>query len=352
MSSDRLIAWFRRARRELPWRVEPRDPYRVLVSELMLQQTQVERVVPRYEAFVERYPDLETLATADEEHVLEAWSGLGYYRRARLLHRLAREVTADGGQLPRSASELERLPGIGPYTAAALASLAFGEAAPVLDGNVLRVASRVLALEGDPRTASGRRRILSWVATLMRDRPPGEVNEALMELGSTVCRTTAPACDRCPLAAACAARMEGDPEAYPPARRTRIAEDHRWVAACVIDREGRWLLRRVADGPILRGLWLPPFGDLANGTAAVEQARRMAGIPTGGAAVAATVDHGITHRRIRVVPVRLELGGTPAASPDERWWAPGTPPPATSSLLAKLVEAVVAPRLPLIDDAE
>jgi len=352
MPSDRLLAWFRGACRELPWRTRPRDPYRVLVSELMLQQTQVERVVPRFEAFVERFPDLDTLAAADEESVLEMWSGLGYYRRARLLHRLAREVSVAGGRLPESASELERLPGIGLYTAAAVASLAFGEAVPVLDGNVLRVASRVLALDGDPRTASGRRRILSWVAALMRDQPPGEVNEALMELGATVCRTTKPACDWCPLSDGCAAREEGDPERYPPARRTRTPEDHRWVAACVIDREGRWLLRRVADGPILRGLWMPPFCSLANDGTAVEQARRMAGFPTGEATVAATVDHGITHRRIRVVPVRLEFGGTPATAPDERWWSPGTRAPATSSLLAKLVEAVAAPRLPLIDDAE
>ncbi len=345
MSSRRLLEWFRGARRELPWRYEPRDPYRVLVSELMLQQTQVERVIPRFEAFVDRYPDLEALAAADEERVLEMWSGLGYYRRARLLHHLAREVAAAGGDLPRSAAELERLPGIGPYTAAAVASLAFGEAAPVLDGNVLRVASRVLALDGDPRTARGRRRILDWVSDLMRGQPPGEVNEALMELGATVCRPAGPACHRCPLAAACAARAEGRPEAYPPARRTRSVEDHRWVAACVVDPEGRWLLRRVAEGPILRGLWLPPLGDLEDGVDPVERARGLAGVPTGSAEVGATVDHGVTHRRIRVVPVRLEALGRPAPSRDHRWWGPGSELPATSSLLAKVVEAVSAPRL-------
>ncbi len=352
MSSQRLLAWFRGARRALPWRCEPRDPYRVLVSELMLQQTQVERVVPKFEAFVDRYPDLATLAAADEERVLEMWSGLGYYRRARLLHRLARQVTTEGGELPRTAADLERLPGVGPYTAAAVASLAFGESAPVLDGNVLRVASRVLALDGDPRAAAGRRRILDWVADLMRDQPPGEVNEALMELGATLCRPAAPSCVRCPLAATCAARAQGRPEAYPPARRTRAVEDHRWVAACVVDPDGRWLLRRVSEGPVLRGLWLPPLGDLDDGADPVERARGLAGDPTGAAAVGATVDHGITHRRIRVVPVRLEALGRHAPSRDHRWWRPGTELPATSSLLAKLVEAVSAPWLPSSHDDE
>jgi len=352
MSSQRLVAWFRGARRELPWRREPRDPYHVLVSELMLQQTQVERVVPRFEAFVDRYPDLAALAAADEERVLEMWSGLGYYRRARLLHRLARQVMGGGGELPRTAAGLERLPGVGSYTAAAVASLAFGEAAPVLDGNVLRVASRVLALDGDPRSARGRRRILDWAADLMRGQPPGEVNEALMELGATLCRPAAPVCDRCPLTAACAARAQGRPEAYPPPRRTRAVEDHRWVAACVVDHDGRWLLRRVSEGPILRGLWLPPLGDLEDGADPVERARRLAGVATGGAAVGATVDHGITHRRIRVVPVRLDVVGRPAPFRGHRWWRPGTELPATSSLLAKCVEAVSAPRLPFTNGDE
>ena len=198
--AGRLLAWQSAATPgPCPGAGEPRDPYRVLVSELMLQQTQVDRVTDRFETFVAAYPDLATLAGATEDEVLAAWSGLGYYRRARLLHRLARGVRAGSGALPTSAAELGELPGVGPYTAAAVASLAFGEAIPVLDGNVLRVASRVLAAAGDPRTAAGREALLCWLRPLVEvGGPPGLVNEALMELGAIVCRPTSPNCAALP----------------------------------------------------------------------------------------------------------------------------------------------------------
>lgn len=347
MVADSLLGWFRRARRDLPWRQEPRDPYRVLVSELMLQQTQVERVVPRFEQFISRFPDLESLGRADEEEVLEMWAGLGYYRRARMLHRLAQEVVADGGSLPRSAVELEALPGVGPYTAAAVASLAHGEAVPVLDGNVMRVASRFLALGDDPRSATGRRTIVAWVADLMCGQPPGQINEALMELGATVCRPSSPRCGDCPLRGDCRACADGRPEIYPRPRRSRAIEDHHWVAACVVRADGAWRLHRVEDGPILRGLWLPPLADLEDGVDPVGRARVLANLPHSDAAMGGTVHHGITHRRIRVTPVRLDADNVQASVGEGvRWWRPGEPLPATSSLLAKLVTALDAPCLP------
>ncbi len=334
---DRLLAWFRRHARSLPWREEPRDPYRVLVSELMLQQTQVDRVVVRFGEFLARFPDLGSLAAADEAEVVAAWSGLGYYRRARSLHRAARAAVAAGG-LPRDPAALEDLPGIGPYTAAAVASLAFGLPAAVLDGNVLRVASRVLALDADPRGAAGRRAILAWVEEGMAGRPPGAVNEALMELGAVVCRPRDPACGVCPLTGDCAARSQGRPLAFPRPRRTRAPEDCRWVAACAVDPEGRWLLRRVDEGPILRGLWLPPFADLATDEAAEPAARRLLpleDLPDG--TPMQPVRHSITHRRIEVHPVCFSVPERPPHAPEWRWAEPSSPGLPTSSLLAKLV---------------
>ena len=338
--AKRLLAWYRGNARPLPWRNEPRHPYRVLVSELMLQQTQVDRVLDRFEAFVAAYPDLATLAAATGEEVLAAWSGLGYYRRARMLHHLAREVRAGTGALPTSAAELAELPGVGPYTAAAVASLAFAEAIPVLDGNVLRVASRVLAFAGDPRTAAGRETLLRWLRPLVEEGgPPGLVNEALMELGATVCRPTSPHCARCPLAPDCRARAQGRPERYPPPRRRRAELAVTWVAACCVDAAGRWLVRQVTEGPILRGLWLPPIAALDPGASPEEVAHclvpvRLSAPPQ----PLASVRHSITHRRITVQPVRLALSSTRSASVTGRWVDPASPTVPTSSLFSKLIK--------------
>ncbi len=313
----------------------------MLVSELMLQQTQVDRVVPRFVEFLARFPDLRTLAAAGEDEVVAAWSGLGYYRRARLLHRLAREVAATGGDLPTSAAELERLPGVGGYTAAAVASLAFGEPAPVLDGNVLRVGARVLGLAGDPRGAAGRAAILGWARSLLDGNPAGAVNEALMELGATLCTPTAPRCLLCPLAALCEARATGRQEQVPPPRRTRSSEAVRWVAAVVVDPTGRWLLRRVTEGPILLGLWLPPFAPLAADEDPGSAAARLVAGP-----LAATpgrrlrpVRHAITYRRITVEPVRFDVDEGPPGEVEGRWESPAAAGFPTSTLLDKLVHS-------------
>ena len=337
--AGRLLAWYRRNARPLPWRSEPRDPYRVLVSELMLQQTQVDRVAGRFEGFVAAFPDLRALAAAAEEEVLAAWSGLGYYRRARMLHRLARELAAGTGVLPGTAAELAELPGVGPYTAAAVASLAFGEAVPVLDGNVLRVASRFLAAAGDPRTAAGRDALLGWLRPLVEGGPPGPINEALMELGATVCRPLSPDCGRCPLATGCRARAEGRPQRFPPPRRRRGEVAVTWVAACCVDRAGRWLVRQVTDGPILRGLWLPPIAEIGPEDRPEEVARRLVpgrlAVP---ARLLAAVRHSITHRRITIHPVRLIVSDRAAAAAAGRWVDPAAPAVPTSSLFSKLIK--------------
>src|SRR3954464_9149494 len=195
MISTKLLAWFAKERRDLPWREEPRDPYRVWISEVMLQQTRVDVVVPYYLRFVARFPTLQTLAASPLDDVLALWSGLGYYARARNLHRAAQ---ACGGELPRTAAELRALPGLGPYTAAAVASLAFGEDAPLVDGNVARVLARVFALSGDARSKAWK-----LAPTLLPPGRSGPFNEALMELGATICTPRSPDCPRCPLSGDC-----------------------------------------------------------------------------------------------------------------------------------------------------
>jgi len=337
----RLLDWYERSARELPWRREPRDPYGVLVSELMLQQTQVDRVVPRFEAFIARFPTLQALAQSDEAQVLEAWSGLGYYRRARSLHRLAREVAGKGGGLPQTAAELRQLPGIGPYTAAAVASLAFAEAEPVLDGNVMRVAARVLLMGSEGRAAAGRARALGWVRGLMESAPPGRVNEALMELGATVCTPRSPSCVVCPLREGCRAFAEGCPEEHPPARKVREPEHLQWLAACAVSGGGRWLLRRVDGGAILNGLWLPPLADAGSSEGAVAAAAGLLPMPAEDAVVLAAVRHSITYRRISVVPVRFNVVRETPLPAGWAWADPLSPGLPTSSLLGKLAARVM-----------
>ena len=340
MKGRALVDWFRNNARALPWRNDSRDPYHVVVSEFMLQQTQVDRVVPRFEAFVARFPNIASLAAAAEDEVVEEWSGLGYYRRARMLHRLAEAVVDGGGDLPNTAAGLEELPGIGPYTAAAVASLAWGEAVPVLDGNTMRVGARVLALAHDPRSAEGRRRLEAWILALMENQSPGEVNEALMELGATVCAPVEPECTGCPCSSDCAAKRLGRQQDFPPPRRRRATVSLRWVAACIVRADGRWLVHRVEEGPILRGLWLPPLADAGEDRDSVEVAGRLVPHAVGLPVVGPAVRHHITHRKIDVFPVRFDVDRFDPPSDAWIWVDPRDPGVPTSSLFEKLVAAV------------
>lgn len=259
-----LEAWFRANRRDLPWRpahpAQPRDPYRVLVSELMLQQTQVSRVVERYTEFLARFPDVRALAAADEQEVLALWSGLGYYRRARLLHAAARAVVHEhDAAFPGSARSLESLPGVGRYTAGAIASLAFAERAPVVDGNVTRVLMRLHARNGTPDDRETTRWVWARAGALVQAaESPGVLNESLMELGATVCTPRAPACDRCPLARRCGARLADRQDEIPPPK----ARAQRSVIYCdairVTDARGRLLVTRRPDTGLWAGLWQAP----------------------------------------------------------------------------------------------
>jgi A/G-specific adenine glycosylase len=242
--SIRLLEWYRSHARDLPWR-RTRDPYAIWISEIMLQQTRVAAVIPYYERFMARFPDVGTLARAREATVLAHWSGLGYYRRARMLHAAAREVAKRG--MPSDYEGWRALPGIGDYTAAAIASIAHGEATPVVDGNVERVLSRYLARDVSKRDA--RAQMARWIP----QDDAGDFNQAVMELGAVVCVPKNPVCPECPLRDGC----RGDPERFPaPKRRAAIREID--VARKLATRNGRVFLRRT-ETDVLRGMWdLPP----------------------------------------------------------------------------------------------
>ncbi len=271
-----LLAWFDRCRRDLPWR-PTEDPYEILVAEIMLQQTRSEVVATRYRAFLDRFPRVGALAEARVESVEAAWSGLGYYRRARNLHRAAR-ILAERRTLPASAAEWAELPGIGAYTSALLASRCCGEASPVLDGNVERVLSRFLASTEPPRRASARRRLLATAARLLDPSRPGDSNQALMEVGSLVCRRGAPDCGVCPLAPGCRAfhSADLDPRSFPVAGPRRSREVRHCFTAVVQRGDDLLLHRRPEDADWLAGRWHLPTVELASGEEPVRAAEALA----------------------------------------------------------------------------
>jgi A/G-specific adenine glycosylase len=264
---SRLVPWFRANARDLPWRAEPRDPYRVWISEMMLQQTRVETVVGYFARFMARFPTPAALAAAPLGDVLKAWEGLGYYARARALHRAAAVLVRDhGGALPDSPSALAALPGFGPYTTAAVASFAFGRPLAVLDGNVARVLARLVAYPGDISAPASARALRALAQALLPGDAPAAANEAWMELGALVCTPRSPHCTACPLAPHCAAAARGDPETYPK-KKKKMKIPHKIVGAAVIlDRRNRIMIaQRRPEGGMLAGLWEFPGGKIAEG---------------------------------------------------------------------------------------
>ncbi len=305
----RILAWYPGVRRPLPWREEP-SPYRVWISEIMLQQTRIEAVIPYYARFLAELPDAAALAAVEEDRLLKLWEGLGYYSRARNLKKAAQLVMREyGGALPRSAAELKKLPGVGDYTAGAVASIAWGEPEPAVDGNVLRVLTRVLAWDADVLQAKTR----AAVTELLRRSYPwgpeaGLLTEGLMELGETVCVPNGvPACAACPLAALCRAHGAGMEQRYPvkaPPKPRRIEERTVLLLRC----SGRWAIRRREDQGLLAGLWEFPNveGRLSEAEAA-EAARRL-----GGTVLSCTpcgeARHVFTHVEWHMTGYRIALG--------------------------------------------
>ncbi len=270
--AEALLEWYAREGRDLPWR-RTRDPYAILVAEVMSQQTRLETVVPYYRRWMARFPTLEALAAAEEEQVLRLWEGLGYYRRARYLHQTARQVVAGGGELPQSEADLRRLPGVGAYTAAAMAAFAFNADTLALDGNLQRVLSRLIDLEVDPRSPEGERRLREAGEALL---PPGRAsafNQALMDLGALVCMPARPNCGACPVRAFCLAFARGTQAQRPVRPASRPLPERRRVSA-VIWRRGRVLIGRRPPDKLLGGLWEFPGGKVDEGEALEAALRR------------------------------------------------------------------------------
>ncbi len=324
----RLLAWWRGARRDLPWRLPPgtTDPYRTWLSEVMLQQTRVATVIPYYRRFLARWPTLEALAAAAPEEVLGAWSGLGYYARGRNLHAAAREAWAVHRGLPESPADLARLPGFGPYTVGAVSSIAFGAALPAVDGNAVRVLSRLFAVGGEVRAGAGRARLEALARALVPRRDPGDWNQALMELGATLCRPRRPECRRCPVASLCRARIEGRVDAIPAPRRR--ARSRRLELALVrVERGGRLLLVRRAGEGLLGGTWQLPGAEVPRGGDAASALRpvlRELGIRAAPGPELACVERELSHRRLRlrVLACAPPPGRVPPDPGRVRWTGP------------------------------
>ncbi|MBU1897842.1 A/G-specific adenine glycosylase, partial [Myxococcota bacterium] len=282
---EALKAWYEAQRRALPWRDAP-TPWRVWISEIMLQQTRVSSVIPYFERFIARFPDPASLAAAPLDDVLSLWAGLGYYARARNLHAAAGQIVArHGGVIPDDPAAFAALKGVGRYTLGAVMSIAFGRRLPALDGNLTRVICRLDLIEEDPRAKATQDRLWRRAAALVDDPQPGEINQALMELGATVCTPKSPACLLCPLAAHCRARAEGAAARLPKKTPKAARPTQRWRAALLRDEGGVLLGQRPTEG-LLGGLWEPPQAPDEAGLAAM-------GIKTDGEA--RVITHAFTH---------------------------------------------------------
>ncbi len=269
----RLIAWYAQHARSLPWR-GLNDPYAIWVSEIMLQQTRVEAVIPYFTRWMERFPTIQELARSSEQEVLRMWEGLGYYSRARNLHRAARQVVDQmGGEFPRNLTDLIRLPGVGRYTASAIASIAFGMDTPALDGNIRRVLARLFNVTAPARSPQGERRLWELAAANLPPGKAGEYNQALMDLGATICTPQKPACDRCPIRQFCQARQLGVQEER-PVKLQKPVTPHYIVTAAVIRSGEHVLLAQRPKNGLLGGLWEFPGGKLQTGENLIECLQR------------------------------------------------------------------------------
>lgn len=252
--AEALVGWYREHKRDLPWR-SSKDPYRIWISEIMLQQTTVAAVIPYFDRFMLEFPEVHDLASAPLEKVLRMWSGLGYYSRARNLHQAARLFSEKG--FPRTAAELAGFPGLGPYTSRAISSLAFGEKVGVLDGNVIRILSRVSGEAVEHWKPSGRDLLQSWADALARDEDPSDLNQGMMELGATICTPRNPACLLCPWKKDCVARKSSRIDSLPLKKPRRASEVWYWEPQVKIQ-DGRVALVQNASLPFLKGQWVFP----------------------------------------------------------------------------------------------
>ncbi len=298
----RVLAWFQRHKRPMPWR-NTSDPYAIWLSEVMLQQTQVATVEPYYRRFLQRFPDVGSLAAAPLEEVLKFWAGLGYYRRAKSLHKAACIITSTYHcMFPSIYDDILELPGIGRYTAGAIASIAFGQRVPVLDGNVMRVVTRLFAIDDDIARQSTKNRLWKIAENLVPRHQPGNFNQALMELGATICTPRNPRCETCPLEQTCAARRTNRQEMLPVKKRKAVPARMRLAAIILNSPRGQLLGRRKAGG-LWEHLWEFPTFEISSPTAAIVSRHFFAltGLRLKLKRHPATVTHQLTHRRLEYV---------------------------------------------------
>jgi len=344
-----LIRWFNKSARDLPWR-RTRDPYAIWLSEVMLQQTRVETVIPYYERFLSRFPDVRALALADIDEVLSLWSGLGYYRRARELHRCAKEVVdKHDGVFPSDVPGLRSLRGIGPYTAGAIASIAFDKPVALVDGNVARVLARLFTIEQDMKSTAGMREAWTTAERIVPKDEPGKFNQALMELGATICIPRDPGCLVCPVRESCRARAQGRERELPIMSAKKASPTVPMVAA-VIEHEGKILFARRKEGGLFGGLWEPP---MVPAESVMDARSALGGVgiePNVRLSEVGRVGHVLTHRELQVIVCRghgfpLAIIGTPTTEPYEKLaWLPRDPTGIGISTLAKKVLATAMKR--------
>jgi A/G-specific adenine glycosylase len=319
--AQELIAWQRvHGRHDLPWQ-GTRDAYRIWVSEIMLQQTQVSTVIPYYLRFMDRFPDVSVLAQAAEDDVLAHWSGLGYYSRARNLHAAARLVCErHGGSMPRDIEAVTALPGIGRSTAAAIVVFAYGERHAILDGNVKRVLARCFGIRGDAGESVVSAALWRQAETLLPESDLEAYTQGLMDLGASLCVRRAPRCDKCPLQQRCVALQMGTVDEL-PTPRPRRAVPHRATTMLVLEREGQVLLEKRPAPGIWGGLWC--FPEIASGEDAVQVSAMRFGFDVSAGEMMPAVEHGFTHFRLTITPQRLYVKSSSAnvSEPGRQWWS-------------------------------
>ena len=320
----RLLDWYRDNKRDLVWR-DSDNPYHIWIAEIMLQQTRVEQMGGYFERFIQTFPTVRDLAAASEDQVLKVWEGLGYYARARNLHKAAKQlVEMRGGRLPDTRAELEQLPGVGSYTAAAVSSIAFERDHPVLDGNVARVLCRVLRLEEDPRKAHTKTHLISAGEQLLAPGQAGDFNQAMMELGARVCTPMQPQCAGCPLRTLCRAYAELEDPTALPVKAAKKKRPHYQVAAGLIWSKGKLLIAQRPSEGLLGGLWEFPGGKQESGESLeeclVREIREELGIAIAVEEYLTCVDHGYSHFSITLHAFKAQyVSGTPQAIECAAW---------------------------------
>ena len=307
----KLLRWYERHKRDLPWRRRAGDGYAQWVAEVMLQQTQVDTVIPYYERFMSRFPEVQSLAAASDDDLLRHWQGLGYYRRAANLHKAARQVAANGGAVPDAVESLLELPGVGRYTAGAVASIAFDRRAAAVDANVARVLARLFQITDEIARPATMRRLWEAAECLLPAKGCGDFNQALMDLGAAVCVPGGPRCERCPLRVHCRARAAGDAAALPRiARRAPVPEVHH-VVAVIQHRDALVMVKRPNEG-LWSGLWeFPnrPRKQIDSAPHAVGQLLSNLGLKTRPSVrYRATISHRLTHRLMHFDVFSVEVG--------------------------------------------